>query len=110
MILTNVFRFFDRERLKKSIENEDAYEQLIQLVRLLQHDVIPKGFEEVFGEKISGQIIENVKNNLDENKIKENYELTKQQIESFIQRNFSFIANQFFTGICRQNHKGILYA
>lgn len=91
--------FFDRERLKKSIENEDAYEQLIQLVRLLQHDVIPKGFEEVFGEKISGQIIENVKNNLDENKIKENYELTKQQIESFIQRNFSFIANQFFTGI-----------
>lgn len=47
--------FFDRERLKKSIENEDAYEQLIQLVRLLQHDVIPRALKKFLVRKFLGK-------------------------------------------------------
>ena len=59
--------FFDEEILKKSIENEESYKQLIRIVRSLQHDITPNWFEEVYDEKISRQIIENVKKNLDEN-------------------------------------------
>ena len=90
---------FNMKVLEDSIESELTYERVDQMVRLIQNDAIPKWFEEIFGEKNSQKIIENIKGNLDENKIKENCEATKQQIKGFISRNSNYIANQFFTSI-----------
>ena len=75
---------FNMKVLEDSIESELTYERVDQMVRLIQNDAIPKWFEEIFGEKNSQKIIENIKGNLDENKIKENCEATKQQIKGFI--------------------------
>lgn len=91
--------FYNLDLLQKILENELSFERILKLICSIKEGNISEELAQALGSEFVARIRSNIPDHLDEMALKFRCKMIKQQIITFIIKNFNEISNQFFSGI-----------